>query len=148
MKSKLIIISACVLLLAGCSEDFLERTPQGVFTLETYYTTTEEINTGLTYCYQAFWISEMQTGRFMVGNMMTQDATKGGASENEGVDIKNNIEYNILPNSSMAYRFWGPCYIVGSPEHLISCFNVLAVLVSGFDVVENHLCCLFGITSC
>ena len=48
MKSKLIIISACVLLLAGCSEDFLERTPQGVFTLETYYTTTEEINTGLT----------------------------------------------------------------------------------------------------
>lgn len=110
MKSKFIIISICALFLTGCGEDFLERTPQGVFTLDTYYNTTEEINTGLTYCYQAFWISEMQAGRFMVGNMMTQDATKGGASENEGIDIKNNIEYNILPNSSMAYRFWGPCY--------------------------------------
>ena len=51
MKSKFIIISICALFLTGCGEDFLERTPQGVFTLDTYYNTTEEINTGLTYCY-------------------------------------------------------------------------------------------------
>ena len=92
MKRKFLLVFLSAVTLLGCSDDFLNRTPQGVFTLDTYYTTTEEINTGLTYCYQAFWISEMQSGRFMVGNMMVQDATKGGASENEGVDIKNNIE--------------------------------------------------------
>ncbi len=110
MKRHFLLICLSAAVLSGCGEDFLNRTPQGVFTLDTYYTTTEEINTGLTYCYQTFWLAEMQTGRFMVGNMMVQDATKGGASENEGTDIKNNIEYNILPNTNMAYRFWGPCY--------------------------------------
>lgn len=103
-----LIISIIPILAVSCS-DFWDKEPQGVFTLDSYYQTPEEILTGVTYCYQSLWLQEFQTGRFMVGNMMTDDAAKG-APVNEGVEIINSLAYNILPNTSLAGRFWGNCY--------------------------------------
>ena len=110
MKSKYNILILSLLSLAAVSCSGLwDKEPQGVFTLDSYYQTPEEILTGITYCYQSLWLQEFQSGRFMVGNIMTDDAAKG-APVNEGVDIINSIAYNILPNTSLAGRFWGNCY--------------------------------------
>lgn len=106
---KIALIFVCAGLIS--CENFLDKSPQGVFNEEAYYQTPEEIKTGVTYCYQALWKQTFQAGKFMIGNMMSDDATKGGATESEGIEILHSINYNILPHNNMSYRVWNDGYL-------------------------------------
>ena len=131
MKPYSIIVLMLISLLSVSCSDFWDKEPQGVFTLDSYYQTPDEILTGVTYCYQALWLQEFQSGRFMVGNIMTDDAAKGGPV-NEGVDIINSVAFNILPNTSLADRFWGNCY-----TGLTRC-NLMLDIISKRDFSEEN----------
>jgi len=83
MKKLSIIMLASCLVLGGtsCSEEFLDRTPPGNLTDETFYKSPDAGFKSLVTCYRGF-VSNFwgyEAARAELGNMATDDADKGGS---------------------------------------------------------------------
>src|SRR5687768_5253736 len=79
MKTKIFYLAASVLLvLSSCKKDFLERPSQDNPTLETYYTSPEQVRAATGLLYNAVWYEYQDKafhaiGEVLSGNMYTGD---------------------------------------------------------------------------
>ncbi|MDR2627449.1 MAG: RagB/SusD family nutrient uptake outer membrane protein [Dysgonamonadaceae bacterium] len=104
-----IIIFFALIHITAC-EDFLDRKSQNVFEETTYYSTPDELITGVTYCYNALWRHNFHLCKFIIGNMAADDATKGGENDAEWPQINAAIEFRVTPRENIAELIWEPCY--------------------------------------
>lgn len=106
----LFIVSAIIITMAACSEDFLDVQPKGQFLTTTYYLNQEQAFAGLTAVYD---VLRKNSGGFE--NMITMmnagsdDFWAGGGGPTDGMGIQSFAIYTI--NSfSMPRSFWSDYY--------------------------------------
>ncbi|MDR3260647.1 MAG: RagB/SusD family nutrient uptake outer membrane protein [Tannerella sp.] len=107
--SKYMIAVFAVICFTAC-EDFLDRKSQNVFVQDSYYSTPDELITGVTYCYNALWSNDFHLGKFVIGNIVADDATKGGENDAEWPQMNAAAEFRPTPRENIADIVWGPCY--------------------------------------
>ncbi|MBN2480827.1 MAG: RagB/SusD family nutrient uptake outer membrane protein [Bacteroidales bacterium] len=97
-----------ILILTGCSEDFLDTKQQGVATVEDYYSTEEEILEGILGCYdwlQNCWIN-IEYIPLMTYTMMSDEVYCGGSRRGDATRLEEANEYRMGSNSDLpAYLF-------------------------------------------
>lgn len=106
---KFISIIVLVFILASC-QDFLEREPQNTFTVDNYYSTVDECLSALNTVYNALWTANFHIGKFMIGDILSDDATKGGENDSEWAELNAAMEFRMKPNEEIGNMMWGPCY--------------------------------------
>lgn len=103
------LIAFLIMTMPSCV-DFLDREPQNVFSQDSYYQTVDEISSGVTYCYNALWTQNFHVGKFVIGNIVADDATKGGENDAEWPQINSAAEFRLTARDNIAELMWEPCY--------------------------------------
>lgn len=76
----ILLVSVLTLMGTSCSEEFLDRTPPGNLTDETFYKSPDAGFKSLITCYRGFYdFWGYEAARAELGNMATDDADKGGS---------------------------------------------------------------------
>ena len=102
-------ITAICLMSVSCS-DFLKREPQNTFTYNNYYSTVDECLGGVNWVYNALWSQNFHLAKFMIGDIVSDDATKGGENDSEWPELNAALEFRMQPNEEIGSMIWGPCY--------------------------------------
>ncbi len=98
-----------ILFLDSCG-DFLSREPQNKFEKESYYSTAEECIGGVNFVYNALWTQNFHVCKFILGNIVADDATKGGENDAEWSEINAAAEFRMTARENVAELMWEPCY--------------------------------------
>jgi len=112
---KIIFISALslIFLLPGCDSAFLDETPASVLTEDSYYSTVDELETGLTACYSSF-ISDTWNGfeacHWQLGDVGSDDAEKGGENETDWSAIQEISYSRQVSSNSIVTNLWKYLY--------------------------------------
>ena len=78
--STLLFVSFLTLMGTSCSEDFLDHTPPGNLTDQTFYNSPDAAFKSLVTCYRGFYnFWGYEAARAELGNMATDDSDKGGS---------------------------------------------------------------------
>lgn len=115
-----------MVLLTGCSADFLNRQPVAILDEESYLRTEDGGYKLLVNCYQPIldhW--NYQQMRFDLGDQLTDDCSKGGSDANDRVIITEVARGNPTTTSEMMYNLWNHRY-----RTAISACNVFLALVT------------------
>ncbi|GHT31874.1 membrane protein [Bacteroidia bacterium] len=98
-----------VLLLTACGEDFLDRPPYGILTNNTYYKTPDDAYTALTACYSFVAggdNSDMAFEQYELGDMTSDDAWKGGESDNDRPFVNDLAFFRAMSNNQVVEGWW------------------------------------------
>ena len=110
MKNKLLILALILTTLSFSCQDYLERPPYGVLTTESFYTNPSELLQALTEGYNTVGYYEFEVGLFAFGDIMTDDALKGGSSDNDNRDMHDLAYFFALPSNRRCLLLWQDCY--------------------------------------
>lgn len=108
-RKVLLLTAMSAIFFSSCS-DFLDRPPQNAFEKETYYSTEDECVNGVSYVYNALWTQNFHVGKFVIGNIVADDATKGGENDAEWPEINAAAEFRPTAREDIAELMWEPCY--------------------------------------
>lgn len=108
-RKVLLLTAMSAIFFSSCS-DFLDRPPQNAFEKETYYSTADECVNGVSYVYNALWTQNFHVGKFVIGNIVADDATKGGENDAEWPEINAAAEFRPTAREDIAELMWEPCY--------------------------------------
>jgi hypothetical protein len=107
---------------ASCSEDLIEKPVYGVTTSENFYRNEGEIKQALTEAYTQIKGApnyHLPATYFFIGDISTDDALKGGASEadfNEGLQIQN---FTVSADNGIVNGHWLNSYIIINRANLV-----------------------------
>ena len=107
---KIYILATVVFLgLPGCFDEFLEQTPQGVESVETFYTTAENAEKAIVACYAPFHDPYMLSALFL-GDMLGEDNLKGSSYGDNPFDLNAMINFEgytaaIIPEIKWEYAY-------------------------------------------
>ena len=114
MKKIIINISFIILALIvpSCEDSFLDKKPYGILTAGNFYRNQEEIWEGLivSYARASFSQSGWDTPRFELGDICSDDAHKGGESDNDQPHISDLAYFRALSNNRTLNDFWSRAY--------------------------------------
>ena len=65
---------------------------------------------GVSYVYNALWTQNFHVGKFVIGNIVADDATKGGENDAEWPEINAAAEFRPTAREDIAELMWEPCY--------------------------------------
>ena len=101
-----------LLLLCGCADDFLEKEPIIGTTEETYYRTAEDAVAAVNSAYAAlqFQLTPGAHFRWFWGDIMSDDSTKGGSGDNDGLELKRLEEFEGPTNTDLLESEWTANY--------------------------------------
>ena len=121
MKKQIIIsIAFIVVLISGCSKDFLDTEPMGLSFDETYYSTEEEVFKGLNAAYdflvrdyaadndQAY--GKGYASSYMMRNIASDDGNAGGGNAQDITDWQEMDEFRVLPQNGSLLSHWQRSY--------------------------------------
>ncbi len=109
MKHKLLILAALSLSSFGCQKEFLETKPIVGITEENFYRTEEDALAGVNAAYASlqFQISPAGHFRWFWGDIMSDDAIKGGSGDNDANDLLQLETFKGLTNTDLLESEWG-----------------------------------------
>lgn len=122
MKYTTILFILIILISVGCDEDWLEIPVEVDKTIENFYKTPEDAEAALAAAYSTFkfsgiaWSPE-QLGSvhgldfFMVGEIVSDNADKGGGGRNDNVERAEYAEFAGKSNAEFILNIWRDCYI-------------------------------------
>jgi starch-binding outer membrane protein, SusD/RagB family len=119
---KYISLGLVCLITASCSEDLIEKPVYGVTTSENFYRNEGEIKQALTEAYTQIKGApnyNLPSTYFFIGDISTDDALKGGASEadfNEGLQIQN---FTVSSDNGIVNGHWLNSYIIINRANLV-----------------------------
>ena len=105
-----IVICLC-LIFTSCS-DLLDKTTYGSITSEIYYKTDEQIGEALTGAYLQLRVTwnEFTLDQYLIGDCSTDDALKGGGSEQEMYEMVEISYFTVHPTNAEVARRWRLLY--------------------------------------
>jgi hypothetical protein len=104
------ILSAFVLITIISCEDYLEKPPYGVLTVDNFYKTPEQLSQGLTDAYNYLGSADFETPLFILGNIVTDDSEKGGSDVNDFAAAYELSRFRAVASNSVCLQLWGICY--------------------------------------
>jgi hypothetical protein len=102
-------LAISVLLLTACGEDFLDKPPYGILTNSIYYKTPADAFTALTACYSYVAggdNSDMAFVQYEIGDIASDDAWKGGESDNDRPFCNDLAFYRAMSNNQDVEGWW------------------------------------------
>ena len=128
MKKILTIICFFGLAFIACQKDFLEKKPIVGVTEENFYRTEEDAIAGVNAAYATLQFQMSPAGHFrwFWGDIMSDDAIKGGSGDNDANDLLQLETFKGPSNTDLLESEWGAdyegiyrlCYIRG-PEGIL-----------------------------
>jgi starch-binding outer membrane protein, SusD/RagB family len=105
-----VILTLTLLLIASCSEDFLDQKPTSTFTEVNYYKNVDELESGLVACY-ACVRSWFDVDLWMIGDLGSDDADAGSHPGDQPPLY--DISYSRQKASNQViFSIWGDCYAI------------------------------------
>lgn len=105
-KFKLYTIAVTVVLAAmSCSDDFLEQTPQGVQSVETFYTNAENAKKAIIACYAPMQLP-YYVSAFMLPDIMSEDNVKGSTYGDNSLHWNEMAEFQGLTSARILSWKW------------------------------------------
>jgi hypothetical protein len=107
------IFFAVTLVALGSCAKKLDKTVYGVTTSENYYRNEEEIKAALTECYyqvKGVPYNTLQTAHYFFGDISTDDALKGGASEADYADGQQIQNFTMTSTNAVSGFLWSSAY--------------------------------------
>jgi hypothetical protein len=103
-----IFLLSLVCLLAGCGDEFLDKPPFGILTDDTYYQTENDAFTALTaiYSYLGGDNNDMEFVGYELGDMTSDDAWKGGESDNDRPFVNDLAFFRAMSNNQDVEGWW------------------------------------------
>jgi hypothetical protein len=89
---------------------YLEKPPYGVQTTENFYKTPEQLLQGLTEAYNSVGVFNFEVALFAFGDIMTDDAEKGGSDVNDHADMYDLALFRAVSSNPMTKSLWSDCY--------------------------------------
>jgi len=107
-----IAITIFTLVVSSCEDSFLDKRPYGILSADNFYRNQEEIWKGLivSYARVSFSYGSWDTPRFEIGDMCSDDAHKGGESDNDQPHISDLAYFRALSNNRTLNTFWTRAY--------------------------------------
>lgn len=102
----------CVVTMASCSKDFLNREPVIGSTTSTFYQTASDAQAATIACYAPLQveISEGSHFRWFFGDIVSDDADKGGSGDTDGPDLLQFANFTGDPSSTIVLGEWKTAY--------------------------------------
>jgi len=112
MKKISVFISLIFLVTSSCKKDFLEKSPIVGITEENFYRTPEDAIAGVNAAYATlqFQLSPAGHFRWFWGDIMSDDAVKGGSGDNDVNDLLQLENFNGTSNIDLLESEWGADY--------------------------------------
>lgn len=119
MKIKLLLLATVVIIMGSCKKEFLDRPDQNAPTLETYYTTAEQVDQAVGQLYTATWFPFMDRAFLSIGDIM------GGTGITEGPgDYAPYQNFTVADNDAQVAKAWKAFYMAaGTSSVLIRAFE-------------------------
>jgi hypothetical protein len=111
--NKYIFLGLTLIAAGSCSKKNLDKTVYGVTTSDNYYETEEQIRNALTECYyqvKGVPYNTLQTAHYFFGDISTDDALKGGASEADYADGQQIQNFTMTSTNAVAGFLWSSAY--------------------------------------
>lgn len=101
--------AAAGLLFVGC--DFLTKTPQAVESKDVFWKTEDQANKALIGAYDpAGWGGTTETYEWMIGDIMSDDAVKGGEGPNDFAEVEQMRNFNTTADNFVLEERWQANY--------------------------------------
>ncbi|WP_247235708.1 RagB/SusD family nutrient uptake outer membrane protein [Telluribacter sp. SYSU D00476] len=109
--STLLFVSFLTLMGTSCSEDFLDHTPPGNLTDQTFYNSPDAAFKSLVTCYRGFYnFWGYEAARAELGNMATDDSDKGGSDAGDRPFVTDLGYGRALSSNETLSGYWAACY--------------------------------------
>jgi len=133
MKKKIFFL-LLPFLFAGCKEDYLERPSQNGPTLETYYTTAEQVNGATGILYNVIWYNYIDKAFFAIGEVLGGNMWPAG---DEFTSFKN---FTVSGTDQAVSNSWGAFYkVAGTATVLLNTFEEKKKTVSDSRYLDHGI---------
>lgn len=156
-----LFVALTMLILAGCSKDFIDQKPTSVVTELTYYKTVAELESGLVAAYARLWdrtggLWAFQESLWSIGDVGSDDAEKGGENETDNAPLGDiSFSRQAATNLSVGYMWTNSYLIIARCNQVIDQSvktkgdaNEIAKIVNQAKFIRGmvyyHLVTLFG----
>lgn len=119
-KTIAVFLAIQILILAGCTKDFLDEKLKGEFSSETFYQNDKQALQALTGVYQAIAFRNFNNAIWVFGDVASDDATKGGNPGDQS-EITYVDEFKADRNNGIINNYWTFAY-----EAIARANNVIA----------------------
>jgi len=133
-------VAALVLLATGCSKDFLDRNPYIGSSAGNFYQTAEDAEAAVIACYAPLQV-EISDGahfRWYFGDIVSDDADKGGSGDTDEPDLLEFENFYGDPSSGIVLGEWKTAY-----KGITYC-NIALENIPGIDMDELDKLALLG----
>jgi len=112
MIRNLLTLAILLLINTACQKDFLERSPIIGTTQDNYYRTADDAIAAVNGAYAALQFELTPAGHFrwFWGDIMSDDATKGGSGDNDVNELLRLETFQGPVNTSLLESEWAACY--------------------------------------
>ncbi|WP_129715419.1 RagB/SusD family nutrient uptake outer membrane protein [Pedobacter sp. SYP-B3415] len=107
---KISLFILCLLSLAGCQKDFLDRRPNGVLRGEDFGQTEADAVALVANIYSTIAKKDNEISMVILGDMASDDATKGGGSAADGAFAADVEFFRPLTDNGALGPWWSFCY--------------------------------------
>ena len=131
ISKNILIITAALVLLTGCTKDFLDRQPLDTINTENYPTTAEELVTVVNGAYQPLQWPKLYNLRMWATDIMAGNSLVGAGGGTDGIETQDLANFVTTTDNAGVLDLWrGPW-----PGILMS--NIVLVAAPGMDIDEN-----------
>lgn len=113
MKKYNIILLFVVLIVTTLNscKDYLDRPPYALLTTDNFYKTPDQLLMGLTTAYNPLGFMEFEIPLMTYGNIVTDDAEKGGSSINDQADIYALSRFRAVSTNGISGEWWNTIFL-------------------------------------
>ena len=131
ISKNLLIITAALVLLTGCTKDYLDRQPLDTINTENYPTTAEELVTVVNGAYQPLQWPKLYNLRMWATDIMAGNSLVGAGGGTDGIETQDLANFVTTTDNAGVLDLWrGPW-----PGILMS--NIVLDAAPGMDIDEN-----------
>lgn len=114
----------------SCKKDFLDRPSQNNPTLDTYYTSAEQVNLATGLLYNQVWYNYMDKAFHCIGEVMSGNMLTSAGDANYGFNTY--VYFTVQSTDGQLLNAWQACYkVAGNATVLINTFTQKKSLVTG-----------------
>ena len=110
MKRKPLYLLFGIIALSGCDWGLLNRPQLAVQTSDDFYQTAADAKAAVTAVYNYFQMYDFEVSKFEFGDIASDDAEKGGESDNDRPFVKDLEYFRALSDNYSCLVLWKVCY--------------------------------------
>lgn len=99
-----------LMLVSGCSQEFINKPQLAVQTADNFYKTSDDAIKAVTAVYRYFQAYDFEVNKFEFGDIASDDAEKGGESDNDRPFVKDLEYFRARSDNQSCRSIWNACF--------------------------------------